>query len=257
MGKGKRAEREPATAMAMVALAEPRLPDAKQLSETLRRDWPQKPRFGEFRRDGDILGFEAGAAFGAVSLTPAPIPAEDIRLACAASPAWPESHTALQKHTAHLICVVKGPVEKKLAAFQLTKLVAGICQQRGVLGVYWCSASMVHAPEPFVGQAEEMTEDRLPLYLWLQFPFSISDGKVTLRTCGMAALGFMELEVVDSKREVEDVAKFTFNIAHYLLDHGPVLGDGQTIGMSADEKVLVRHCASGVDPQRKAYRLCY
>jgi hypothetical protein len=239
----------------MVALAEPRLPDAKGVDSILGKQWPQKPRFSGFRRDGDVLSVEVGAAFGAISLMPVPIPAGDIRAACAASLAWPESESTLQKHTAHLICVVKGPVEPKTAAFQLTKLVAAVCQTSPALGVYWGSATMVHAPEVFVGQAREMTEDILPLYLWIQFAASARDGKVTLWTHGMWSLGFMELEVVESARQAEDVARFTFNIAHYLLDHGPVLGDGHTIGLSAQEQVLVRHCASTVEPERMVYRL--
>jgi hypothetical protein len=32
-----------------------------------------------------------------------------------------------------------------------------------------------------------------------------------------------------------------FNAAHYLCDHGPVLLDGQTFGLSADERILISH----------------
>ncbi|WP_414639328.1 DUF4261 domain-containing protein [Archangium sp.] len=40
-----------------------------------------------------------------------------------------------------------------------------------------------------------------------------------------------------------------------MFDHGPVLNDGDTIGLSADERLRIRHLPSAVDPSRKVYRI--
>jgi len=158
-------------------------------------------------------------------------------------------------HKAHLICNVSGPIEKKMAAYQLTKVVAATCLLTPALGVYWGAAGLMHDPEPFVGMATEMTRDGLPLYLWLQFIVGRSQDGVGVRTIGMASLGFMEIEVVDSALPAKEVGGFVFNIAHFLLDHGPVLKDGDTIGLSAEQKILVRHLPSTVNESEKVYRL--
>ena len=46
-----------------------------------------------------------------------------------------------------------------------------------------------------------------------------------------------------------------FNFAHYLLDRGPVLKDGDTIGLSAQERFRIRHVPSAADPTRTVYRI--
>jgi hypothetical protein len=243
--------------MAMVALRRPALPDPAALASVLRQRWSDKPRFGRFKREDQTLQCAIGEAAAVIGLIPMPIPSDDIEAACLASLAWPEARTSLESHTAHLICSVGGLVEKKVAAFQLTKLVAAVVEATGAAGVYWGAATMVHSPEMFIEQAEGMTAEFLPLYLWIHFGLAGGAGKVSLRTKGMSSLGFMEIEIIDSEHSTEDLVGFAFNTAHYLLDYGPILADGHTFGMSADQKVLVRHVPSTVDENETVYRLHY
>jgi len=65
----------------------------------------------------------------------------------------------------------------------------------------------------------------------------------------------MELEVVASRAKAATLVDRAFNFTHYLLDHGPVLKDGDTIGLSAEERLRVRHLPSVVDPSREVYRV--
>jgi hypothetical protein len=101
-----------------------------------------------------------------------------------------------------------------------------------------------------------MSEDYYPLYLWIDFRvIPASHGKWTLFTTGMGALGFLEIEVVETPRGPKEVVGFAFNIAHYLLDHGPILKHGDTIGLSATQKVGVTHTQSILEQRGKVYRL--
>ena len=54
----------------------------------------------------------------------------------------------------------------------------------------------------------------------------------------------MELEVSRCTWTAEQLVDRLFNFAHYLLDRGPVLLNGQTIGVSADEQISIEHRAS-------------
>ncbi len=243
--------------MAMVALRQPALPDPAVLSSVLRQRWSDKPRFGRIKREDQTLLCDIGEAAAVIGLIPMPISSGDIEPACSASLAWPEARTSLENHTAHLICSVAGVIEKKVAAFHLTKLVAAVVEVTQAAGVYWGAATMVHSPEMFVEQAAEMTTEYLPLHLWIHFGVAAAAGKVSLRTKGMSALGFMDIEIIDSEHSIEDTVDFAFNTAHYLLDYGPILAGGHTFGMSPDQKVLVRHVPSVVDEDETVYRLHY
>ncbi len=256
-GKKNQSEHQNNTFLAMVPLRDPVLPDVQTLRKRLKAQWRDKPHFDAFEVQNEIITFHAGPAFGAIALMRAPIPAGDLDAASKVSIAWPEAPERLKGHTAHLICTVSGPVEKKVAAYLLTKVAAAVCMEAPALGVYWGAATLVHDPVAFASQAKEMSTDVLPLYLWIRFAVAREAGRTTMRTEGMRSLGFMEMEIVGSSRTPEEVVGFAFNICHYLLDNGPVLGDGETIGLSADEKVPVQHTGSFLNPQEKVYKLAY
>ncbi len=256
-GKRGKGEHQNSVFLAMVALSGPVVPDVRTLKARLRSLWSDGPRFEELKVDGEVISFEIGPAVGGIGLIRAPIPEGDLQAACEVSLEWPEAAERLKEHRAHLICTVSGPVEKKTAAYFLTKLVAALCVEVPAVGVYWGAATLVHDPVVFASQASEMSLEILPLYLWIRFAVAAQGDTATLRTVGMRSLGFMELEIVGSSRSAEEIVGFAFNVCHYLLDNGPVLGDGQTIGMSAEEKVPVRHTASFLDPDEKVYRLAY
>ena len=74
-------------------------------------------------------------------------------------------------------------------------------------------------------------------------------------TQGMKALGFMEIEIERRTSDPMETVSEIFNFAHYLLDHGAVLKDGDTIGMSAESKIGVRHVSSSWDKGERVYRL--
>jgi hypothetical protein len=44
--------------------------------------------------------------------------------------------------------------------------------------------------------------------------------------------------------EIGELREWLVEIICYLLENGPVLMDGQTIGMSAEQQIRIRHCPS-------------
>lgn len=244
--------------VAMIALTTPQWPGAKELTKALHQYGPDMPETADVEEANESMTFNIGPAIGSVMLISAPIPQGDIDAACTASAiTWPVARQELQKHTAHLICSIVGPVEKKTAAYYLTKLVAATAKTVPAVGIYWGAAGMVHATVPFIEQAEGMSTEYLPLYLWINFALAGEDHKFSLRTFGMASLGFMEIEIVDSPKPVEEIVNMAFNVAHYLLDNGPVLADGDTFGFTESQKLKIRHVQSIVKPDEKIYRLYF
>jgi hypothetical protein len=54
----------------------------------------------------------------------------------------------------------------------------------------------------------------------------------------------MEIEIPRIEMEIGDLREWLLEIMRYLLENGPVLLDGQTIGMSAKQQFRIRHCPS-------------
>ena len=52
-----------------------------------------------------------------------------------------------------------------------------------------------------------------------------------------------------------DLREWLLNIICYLLEKGPVLKDGETLGMTAEQKIRIRHCKSSFGHPGQILRL--
>ncbi|PTL77318.1 DUF4261 domain-containing protein [Vitiosangium sp. GDMCC 1.1324] len=243
--------------LAMVTLDRARpLPEGTLLT-FLQDNWKELPRAKEVRQEGDTLSFELQGAVVTLTLMRAPIPWRDLEGPARAAWHWPEAVDRLKAHSAHVIVAVLAPGMDRISTMLLlTRVVAAVASTADASGVYWGEGPVVNAPDDFVDEAKRTSHERLPLYLWIAFQLvRNSDGTFTLCTSGMKAFGLMELELVASRTKPAELVDRAFNFAHYLLDHGPVLKDGDTIGLSAQERFRVRHVPSVLDPSRTVYRI--
>ena len=195
-----------------------------------------------------VFGFQVGDEFFAFLHISAPYP-DDLEGPIATSWMWPREPTIgnVKQHRSFLQITMTGgaedPVRRRLTLTAVTALAA---KQPGVMAVYWGDASLVIFPPLFVGMAEEInTPQSPPLYLWVDLrAFRNEDGTTGLFTTGFAALGHMEIEIPRIKMEIGELREWLVEIMCYLLENGPVLMDGQTIGMSAEQRIRIRHCPS-------------
>jgi hypothetical protein len=153
----------------------------------------------------------------------------------------------VKQHRSFLMITMTGgtqdPVRRRLTLTAITALAA---KQSGVMAVYWGDASLVIFPPLFVDMAEEInTPQSPPLYLWVDLrAIPNEDGTTGLFTTGLAPLGHMEIEIPRINMEIGELREWLLEIMRYLLENGPVLLDGQTIGMSGEQQIRIRHCPS-------------
>jgi hypothetical protein len=199
--------------------------------------------------DGGVFSFEVGDEFFALALMPAPYPASDLEGPIATSWMWPKRPPIenVKQHRSHLLITMTGgaadPVRRRLTLTAVTALAA---KQPGVMAVYWPEATLVLFPPVFVNMAETINSPEAPpLYLWVDLrAFRNADGTTGLFTTGLSPLGHMEIEIPRIDMEPGELREWLLNIMYYLLENGPVLKDGETIGMSAEQHVRIRHCPS-------------
>jgi hypothetical protein len=212
------------------------------------------------REDESVFSFYVGDELFALALLPAPYPARDLEGPIATSWIWPPQPPieAVKQHRAHLLIAMKGgsadPVRRRLIFTAVTALAA---RQPGVMAVYWPEAALLHYPPAFVSIAGEMeSPEAPPLYLWVDLRvFSNQDGTTGLFTIGLSALGHLEIEIPSINMDPGELREWLHSIICYLLKSGPVLKHGQTIGMTAEQKIRIRHCRSSFGHLGKVIRL--
>jgi hypothetical protein len=234
------------TLIGMVALNSVRPIESASILATLREQCPDCPAPTGLSQEDDTLVFHLDDSMAAVSLMPAPIPWSDLEGPCATAWWWPEATERMKGHKCHIIVVFMGgagnAVERHI---YLTRLVSAVAANADSAGIYWGAGTVVHDPTAFQEQAAELSPDNLAPQLWVDMRLEQNeDGSFRFFTTGMASFGCLEIEIDRSPRLPEEILDFCYSIVSYVLQRGTTIGDGETVGRSADERIKVRHKAS-------------
>ncbi len=246
----------PAAALALVALDHEEMAAEAAWLERFAELAPgrRSPAIVE-RRTGALVG-EAGRERFVISLLPAALDSVDAERAAAAAWFWPGARDALAGHAAHLaIAVTRG--EPMTRATLLARIAAAVALAAGenARAVLWTSAGALHEPGAFVEVVRRIEPEHLPVELWVAFALGEDPERVTVETRGLAAFGLSEVEVVAGPGQGQEAYGFAFNVAHYLLQSGASVSEGETIGMSQRQRIPARYEPSRSDPARTVLRL--
>jgi hypothetical protein len=135
--------------LAMVALAEERIPSGDEILRYVNTKWPMTRHFNKVEVRDDVIFFDGDdGEIVFVSLMPAPIPPGDIEYPCKTAFHWPEACAEFGKSVAHAIISVmprsnEDPVD---ILIQTTMLTQAVSQLAGGLGIYWGSGELVERP---------------------------------------------------------------------------------------------------------------
>ena len=243
--------------VAMVALRDKVLPPASRVLELLQDTLREIPPVSVIKETEDRMTLALGDATATLSLEAAPIEAEGLQVACRTAWYWPEATERFRGHAAHVPVVLLAEDEDRVnAALVLTSLVAAVAASSSAVGVYWAASGLVQPPEAFISSCQEGDEELLPLNLWIDFRLvEADDGAYSLGTTGLEDFGLPEIEVPPSRHTPELVLERAFKMAHYLLENGPILEDGETVELSDEEKLVVHFGPSMWDPSLSVLRL--
>lgn len=248
----------PSPLLAFVALTSDRMPSSVAVLAALQEEFPVEPvPCAEDESGGNILMFAAGDGRAIAALMPVPIPWSDLEGPCATAWWWPEATATLRSHTHHLVVSYLGGTSQPLARHVwLTRFVAALCRLTDAVGVYWGAGTLVQSTEAFTEAATTVSADEPAVHLWIDHRVEPLGGRTGwLRrktgyrffTEGMGAFDLPEMEIDRTTWKPEDVLDFTSGVVTYLVMRGEPIGDGETVGRTAGEKIAVRHAGSMFD----------
>jgi hypothetical protein len=230
------------------------------IQNELRRLWPAEPEFDdEEDGDSDVIAYSCEDAHILYALMPGPIPANDVDAILEATYLWPDAAGELRGHEGHVIVTVMSelPAAERLRILTVaTAALLGACEQS--LGVFWCDSFMFVSPDMFADLADDVMTGKIPLLLWVNFRVgSGPNGKSIGCTRGLTSVGLMEIETLDSPEPVGELRERLLGLAEYLIENGPVLHDGNTIGETMEERIRVVHSESKFGNEGQVIQLQY
>jgi hypothetical protein len=169
-----------------------------------------------------------------------PIPYGDIEGAAKYAYNWETALEDLKNHKSHLIVSITSGGQDQIKRFKIfTQVICSLVRTTNSLGVYEGNQSLLIPKNDYLDEASLMSDDYLPLNLWIYFGYRVTDKGNSSYTYGLKEFDKNEMEINDSSKSIEEISKFLFKTTHYVLDHDVTFKDGQTCGMSADERIAI------------------
>jgi hypothetical protein len=240
--------------------------DDPQLSFTniqryLATKWFDLPSATDADERDNTLSFSIGASNVILGKMPAPIPWSDLEGPCATSILWPNALDALKEHKTHVIVVVRGELDPIALSTRLTQATASLlATSPTALGVYWSNATLVIPKDMFIKFAVDVLPHGPPLYIWVDFRVGKDENKSSSSsgfTTGMVALGHKEFEAQNAAESPNELRDRFLALAGYVVENGPVINDGDTVGEDASERIGVVYSDSAFGHDGKVMRLVY
>jgi len=171
----------------------------------------------------------------------APVPDGDIEGTAKYAYNWVSATDDLKDHRSHVIIALMDSDSGPVSRFKLlTNLICcGLTDD--AIGVYNGGQSLLTAKKEYLESAALMSDDTLPLNLWIYFGLRSAQSLSNGYTYGLSAFNKTELEIVNSGKSLEDVYSFLYNAAHYSLLTGAEFKSGETLGGSAEQKIQISY----------------
>lgn len=225
--------------LGMVLLEEANSLDIKGVVSDLRDNWKLEVDDKESGDESSVLVIDGYSI--AVGNMPLPIPGDEIRETAAYNYLWPNGEKEAAKHKGHILLSLmnggKDPVAENLL---FNKVTSAVLKHSKSLGVYMGGRTLLLSKDFYLGNTEMMSEEDLPLYNWIYFGLRQENGKQSIYTFGLADFKKKDMEIINSSRSLEELNGIMFNMAHYVIAQNVTLRDGETIGVSAEQKLKIK-----------------
>lgn len=238
--------------------------DIDKIMSDLKEEWgiepkedPEDSSEGDKGEDNTTKVFYVGDALVAVSLMPARVPENEAERYAETNYMWQDAVEVTKTHQAHILVAVLPHGLTPIEAGKLyVKVVSACLRQPNAIGVY--TSGTVFQPEFYIEVAEIMKDDEeaLPILDWIYLGLYRNDSGNNVYTYGMTTFGKDEMEILGSQQELSELQGFMFEIASYVIDSDVTLQDGETIGVSEEQKLpIVR--SKGVSVEGMSLKIIY
>lgn len=222
----------------MVLLPDTNMIQLDQVMAELESKWKLNIESSEVSNGTAILSIDDYNIV--IAHMPMPIPGDEIEASAEYNYNWPNGVEEATKHKGHAVLSVinagKDPLKENML---FNKIAAATMNNSEALGIYIGSRTLLLKKDFYLSNTDLMSSENLPLDNWIYFGFRQSKKKNSVYTFGLSAFNKPEMEIINSTKSLEDLSMMMYNMAHYVIASDVRLQDGETIGMSASQKLKI------------------
>lgn len=183
------------------------------------------------------------------------LPAEAYEPGLRLNRVWPDAQPAMAAGQGHVVLATIDEVITHGQALNgsgyLSFIAAALIEMIPSIGVMWTNGEALSEAQAFHAGALRLLERKIPALNWLGFwflsapPDAIGQPQMMMMTSGMRPFIGREVEWMPSSQPRTAVLDRLIGTCLYLIENGPVIKDGETLGKTHAERVRVRYAAQG------------
>jgi hypothetical protein len=223
--------------LGMVLLEEPYSFDVKNFLEELENKWQLKVKVDSGDR---TYVLEIDDYNVAIAELPMPIPGNEVKTTAEYNYFWKNGIEEATRHKGHIIVSITN-AEKNFVKENVlfTKVASSILNNSKSLGIHLGGRTLLLKKSFYLENTELMSEEDLPLYNWIYFGLRKENDKQSIYTYGLTDFNKKEMEIIASNKSLEELLEMMYNLAHYVVDYDVMLKNGETIGLSVEQKLKI------------------
>ena len=167
------------------------------------------------------------------------MPVEALELGALRNYLFNNALEVIMKHTNHVaIGIVEGTGNTLEESILLSKLLAVATVQTGATAIY--THGVLYEADKYYQETENLRDNVLPMMnlVWVDIDFE-EDGTVSLYTNGMEEFDQFNVEFLHCPWDPERAWNYILSVANYMLTSGKDLTDGDSIGRTETEELVV------------------
>jgi hypothetical protein len=202
---------------------------------------------------GFLLGF--GGALISVIQVDKPLPGDAYSRALKLDRVWPDAAQTMAAHGAHIIVATLKEVGSHLEALngavQVTMTLAALATMVPGLAVVWTNGDVITEAGRFQEVARALVQRQIRPDIWIGFDWldgpPLSGGQRTLAvvTTGLEPFIGRDVEWLPTALPPGTIASRLLGLCQYLIINGPVIKDGESLGISETERIRARFAERG------------
>lgn len=212
--------------------------ELNKVIDYLKSNW--KTSISDINGESRTVTFSIQGETIALATMPVQIPWGDIEGTAKYSYNWMSAEKDLENHNSHIIVTVMSSKNNELERFKiLTKVLSSIVATTNCIGVYHGSQSLLIPREQYLGSAEALKSNQIPLDLWVYIGLQKEKNGNSAYTYGLNAFNKLEIEIINTKLGLEELHSFLSNICAYVINSNVTFKSGETLGYTAEQKIKI------------------
>lgn len=250
--------------MSMVLMSSPAFPAAPTIMSGLRQLLKAEDvSLESSAAEGPHIVSIGSDRFAIMTIT-APVPAGTLTQAVQNSLTMPGAQSLIASHVAHMIVsqlsTCRDLDHRISCAKSMTAITSVLATAGPTVAIYWVQSDALYDGRLWSQSTNQLQQGRLPVEFWVRlhlFKGSQVRGGVQVGcfTTGLSAFTGFEIEFELVLLPPATIADRVLGLIQHQLDHGSLLEDGDTVGVSDDERITVTRHQQGRRVGRPIVRL--